>query len=117
MGIRPLTTRWVSHSRSEEPTGSRQSLLGFVHSHIIAHHSHGGIGHSMGLLAGKVVAVTGAGRGIGRAVAVLCASEVASVVVNDFGGSTSGEGANIVPANEVVAQIMAAGGHAVANLA
>lgn len=70
-----------------------------------------------GMLAGKVVAVTGAGRGIGRDIALLCAKEGASVVVNDFGGSLGGEGQDAGPAAEVVAEIKAAGGRAHANLA
>jgi NAD(P)-dependent dehydrogenase (short-subunit alcohol dehydrogenase family) len=71
----------------------------------------------MGLLDGKVVAITGAGRGIGRALALECASQGGSVVVNDFGGSLSGEGADKEPAHSVVSEIEAAGGKAVANLA
>lgn len=69
------------------------------------------------MLAGKVVAVTGAGRGIGRALAIECARQGAAVVVNDFGGSLSGEGSDQAPAAEVVGEIEAAGGKAVANLA
>lgn len=68
-------------------------------------------------LNGKVVAVTGAGRGIGREIALLCAQEGASVVVNDFGGSLEGEGGDSSPAMEVVQEIVDAGGKAVANLA
>jgi NAD(P)-dependent dehydrogenase (short-subunit alcohol dehydrogenase family) len=71
----------------------------------------------MGMLDGKVVAVTGAGRGIGRAIAIMCAQEGASVVVNDPGASASGEGADKGPAEEVAAEINAAGGKALANLA
>jgi NAD(P)-dependent dehydrogenase (short-subunit alcohol dehydrogenase family) len=70
-----------------------------------------------GSLEGKVVAVTGAGRGIGREIALLCAREGAAVVVNDLGGSADGEGADTTPANEVVKLIQAAGGRAFANLA
>jgi 3-oxoacyl-[acyl-carrier protein] reductase len=66
-------------------------------------------------LKGKVAIVTGSGRGIGRAEALLLAAEGAAVVVNDLGGSTSGEGASQSPADEVVAEIKAKGGQAVAN--
>ena len=69
----------------------------------------------MGLLDGKVAAITGAGRGIGRAEALLLASEGARVVVNDLGGARSGEGEDTSPAQEVVDEIIAAGGTAVAN--
>jgi NAD(P)-dependent dehydrogenase (short-subunit alcohol dehydrogenase family) len=64
---------------------------------------------------GRVVVVTGAGRGIGRAYALLLASRGASVVVNDLGGSTSGKGADLAPAEAVVAEIAAAGGTALAD--
>jgi NAD(P)-dependent dehydrogenase (short-subunit alcohol dehydrogenase family) len=67
-------------------------------------------------LDGKVMLVTGAGRGIGRDIARLAAAEGAAVVVNDLGGSTDGEGADASPAEAVVAEIRAAGGRAVANL-
>ncbi|MBX8690495.1 SDR family NAD(P)-dependent oxidoreductase [Mycobacterium sp. 20091114027_K0903767] len=66
---------------------------------------------------GRVAVITGAGRGIGREHAVLFASEGASVVVNDLGGSNAGEGTDAGPAHEVVAEIKAAGGKAVANTA
>ncbi len=69
----------------------------------------------MGLLDGKVVVVTGAGGGIGRAEAKLLASEGAKVVVNDVGGARDGVGADDAAANAVVAEICAAGGEAVAN--
>ncbi|GAA5151098.1 SDR family oxidoreductase [Pseudonocardia eucalypti] len=69
----------------------------------------------MGTLDNRVAVVTGAGRGIGRAHALLLASEGASVVVNDLGGDNTGEGADAGPAQEVVAEITAAGGRAVAN--
>jgi NAD(P)-dependent dehydrogenase (short-subunit alcohol dehydrogenase family) len=69
----------------------------------------------MGLLDGKVAIVTGGGRGIGRGHALLLAQEGAKVVVNDLGGSGSGDGADLTPAQEVVAEIEAAGGTAVVN--
>ena len=64
---------------------------------------------------GKVVIVTGAGGGIGRAHALLFAKHGATVVVNDLGGSTHGEGANASAADRVVAEIREAGGTAIAN--
>ncbi len=69
----------------------------------------------MGALDGKVIAITGSGRGIGRAVAELCASEGAAVVVNDYGVSIDGNEPTSEVADEVVAAIVAAGGRAVAN--
>jgi NAD(P)-dependent dehydrogenase (short-subunit alcohol dehydrogenase family) len=69
----------------------------------------------MGLLEDKVVIVTGAGRGIGRGIALLAAQEGAKVVVCDLGGSSSGEGADQGPAQEVVNEIKAAGGEAIAS--
>ena len=66
-------------------------------------------------LDGRVAAVTGAGRGIGRAHAELLGRLGAKVVVNDQGGSTLGVGSDRGPADEVVARIRAAGGAAVAN--
>jgi NAD(P)-dependent dehydrogenase (short-subunit alcohol dehydrogenase family) len=66
-------------------------------------------------LEGKVAIVTGGGRGIGRGEALLLASEGAAVVVNDFGGSAAGEGGDKGPADEVVDEIKAMGGRAIAN--
>ncbi|MFO1274338.1 MAG: SDR family oxidoreductase [Rubrivivax sp.] len=63
----------------------------------------------------KVVVVTGAGGGIGRDIALALAAEGAKVVVNDLGTSSSGEGASTGPAQQVVDEIKAAGGSAVAN--
>ncbi|MES2987925.1 MAG: SDR family NAD(P)-dependent oxidoreductase [Pseudomonadota bacterium] len=71
----------------------------------------------MGKLEGKVVAVTGAGRGIGREIALECARQGAAVVVNDVGGSADGEGRDAGPAEQVAAEIKAMGGRAVANFA
>jgi NAD(P)-dependent dehydrogenase (short-subunit alcohol dehydrogenase family) len=70
-----------------------------------------------GILEGKVVAVTGAGRGIGREVALLCAREGAAVIVNDPGVAQSGDGGDAGPADTTVADIIASGGRAFANLA
>ena len=63
----------------------------------------------------KVVIVTGAGRGIGREIALLCAAEGAKVVVNDPGGAADGSGTSAAPAEEVVEEIKKRGGTAVAN--
>jgi NAD(P)-dependent dehydrogenase (short-subunit alcohol dehydrogenase family) len=69
----------------------------------------------VGLLEGKVAIVTGAGRGIGRHHALLLAREGASVMVNDLGGDGRGEGSDLTPAQDVVAEIRAAGGTAEVN--
>jgi NAD(P)-dependent dehydrogenase (short-subunit alcohol dehydrogenase family) len=69
----------------------------------------------MGLLDGKVAAITGAGGGIGRAHALLFAQEGAKVVVNDLGGARDGTGSGTTMAQKVCDEITAAGGHAVAS--
>ena len=67
------------------------------------------------LLDGKVALVTGAGRGVGRGIALELAAAGARVVVNDIGASTSGEGQDLNPAQQVVTEIITAGGEAVAD--
>ncbi|MBI4640985.1 MAG: SDR family oxidoreductase [Candidatus Tectomicrobia bacterium] len=69
----------------------------------------------MGILDGKAAVVTGAGGGIGRAIAALMAKEGAKVVVNDLGGDVRGEGASQAPVDTTVTEIKAAGGTAVPN--
>ena len=67
------------------------------------------------MLEGKTALITGAGRGIGRGMALLMASKGAHVIVNDIGASTEGEGSDAGPAQDVVDEIKAAGGEAAAN--
>ena len=67
------------------------------------------------MLENKIAVVTGAGRGIGAAIARMMASRGAKVVVNDLGGGVDGDGCDLGPAEETVAAIRAAGGEAVAN--
>lgn len=67
------------------------------------------------MMAGKVVVVTGAGGGIGKEIALLMARQGARVVVNDIGASLSGEGRDAGPAQQVVNEIVASGGEAVAD--
>jgi NAD(P)-dependent dehydrogenase (short-subunit alcohol dehydrogenase family) len=67
------------------------------------------------LCEGRVVVVTGAGRGIGREYALMLAEHGAKVVVNDLGGSRDGTGSDDSPAEQVVAEIVAMGGEAIAN--
>ena len=69
----------------------------------------------MGLLDGKTAVVTGAGRGIGRGIAIALAKEGAKVVVNDLGAALGGEGTDKSPAQQVVDEIVKAGGKAVPN--
>ncbi|HEY2927664.1 SDR family NAD(P)-dependent oxidoreductase [Piscinibacter sp.] len=67
------------------------------------------------MLEGKVIVVTGAGGGIGRDIALAMARAGARLVVNDIGASVAGEGSDAGPAQQVVNEIRAAGGQAVAN--
>jgi len=69
----------------------------------------------MGALEGRVAIITGAGRGIGREHALLFASEGAKLVINDLGGAVDGSGDDRSPAEQVVDEIKAMGGEAVAN--
>ena len=69
----------------------------------------------MNTLKDRVAIITGAGRGIGREHALLFAAEGAKVVVNDLGGAPDGSGSDTTPAQQVAAEIVAAGGQAVAN--
>ncbi|MGC1513466.1 MAG: SDR family oxidoreductase [Acidimicrobiales bacterium] len=69
----------------------------------------------MGTLEGRVAVITGAGRGIGREHALLFAAEGAKVVVNDLGGAMDGSGDDRTPAQQVVDEIKAMGGEAIAN--
>ena len=69
----------------------------------------------VGLCEGRVCIVTGAGRGIGREHSLMLAAQGAKVVVNDLGGSMDGVGHEAGPAQQVVDEIVALGGEAVAN--
>lgn len=69
----------------------------------------------MGICENRTVIITGAARGLGRAYALAFAAEGANVVVNDIGTSLGGEGRDTSAADEVVAEITAAGGKAIAN--
>ena len=68
-----------------------------------------------GICEGRVAVITGAGRGIGREHALMLAGQGAKIVVNDLGGSMDGTGKGEGPAHDVVAEIEAMGGEAVAN--
>jgi NAD(P)-dependent dehydrogenase (short-subunit alcohol dehydrogenase family) len=69
----------------------------------------------MGICDGRVVVITGAGRGLGRSHALAFAREGAKVVVNDLGGASDGTGASNEPVDEVIDEIRAMGGEAIGN--
>jgi NAD(P)-dependent dehydrogenase (short-subunit alcohol dehydrogenase family) len=69
----------------------------------------------MGALDGRVAIITGAGRGIGREHALLFAREGAKLIINDLGGAADGSGGDLSPAQQVVDEVTAMGGEAVAN--
>ena len=69
----------------------------------------------MGICDGRIVVITGAGRGIGREHALEFASQGAKIVVNDLGAEVDGSGSSAGPAGEVVDEIRGMGGEAVAN--
>jgi NAD(P)-dependent dehydrogenase (short-subunit alcohol dehydrogenase family) len=68
-----------------------------------------------GICEGRVCVITGAGRGIGREYALMLAGQGAKIVVNDLGGDMTGEGEDATAAQQVVAEIVAMGGEAIAN--
>jgi NAD(P)-dependent dehydrogenase (short-subunit alcohol dehydrogenase family) len=68
-----------------------------------------------GICEGRVCLITGAGRGIGREYALMMAAQGAKIVVNDLGGDMAGAGEDATPAQQVVAEIEAMGGEAIAN--
>lgn len=67
------------------------------------------------MLEGKTVIITGAGQGIGKAMALQMAAKGANIIVNDIGTSIEGEGTDVGPAQQVADEIKAAGGQAAAN--
>src|SRR3546814_4774463 len=72
-------------------------------------------GLSMGLCEGRVAIVTGGGRGLGRAYCLMLAAHGAKVLVNDMGAEADGNGADTLPAHQVVDEIRRAGGEAEAR--
>jgi NAD(P)-dependent dehydrogenase (short-subunit alcohol dehydrogenase family) len=82
---------------------------------ILGHRSYANRGNFMIDFSGQVAVITGAGRGLGRLYALEFAKRGASVVVNDLGGSSRGEGADASVAGQVVKEIEAAGGKAISS--
>src|ERR1700690_1792514 len=109
----PSKRAWPSGPAAQPPRAETSRISCRPHR---THHTEdipqGKQGH-VGALNGKVTAITGSGRGIGRAVALACAAEGAAVVVNDYGVSMDGNEPTSEVADEVVAEIKAAGGKAV----
>src|SRR3954453_7626046 len=115
-----MRTRCPVHDR--RPRASCRSFVMMAPSApaIVAGHRcltrhRGSKGFSVGICDGRVCIITGAGRGIGREHALMLAEHGAKVVVNDIGGEIDGSGRNTGPAHDVVAEVEAAGGEAVAN--
>src|SRR5580700_5888179 len=109
------TTPGLSSVRSTRSVAG--SVIGdpFPSGDICSHYIIGSKGPLMGALDDRVAVITGAGRGLGREHALLFAAEGAKVVVNDLGGGPDGSGSDASPAQQVVEEIRAAGGQAVAN--
>src|ERR1043165_663960 len=108
-------TAWCAPTRRPAPRPSAAAGSPSSSSGRFPEPPNAGGEDDMGALDGRVAIITGAGRGIGREHALLFASEGAKVVVNDLGGANDGSGSDQPPAQEVVAEIKAMGGEAVAN--
>ena len=104
-----LDARFRGHDNSERGKGKRSGPNGGWPD--VKRRKRNGTG----IVAGKVAIVTGAARGIGRGVALLMAEEGAKVVVCDVGASLEGAGADAGPAQQVVDEIKAKGGQAIAS--
>src|SRR4051795_953845 len=103
---------------SDQGAGRRGNSggTGWTRRAIIAGRSTNGKDRAVaGICEGRVVVITGAGRGIGREHSLMLAGQGAKIVVNDLGGSMDGVGHGAGPAQQVVDEIVALGGEAVAN--